>query len=444
MAERNDLPSGFKMTDIGPLPEPWRIARMSEVVRFTRKPRGLQLPNDYIPFIPMELIPAGEITIRKWIPKRPGDIRSGIYCERGDILLPKITPSFENGKQGIIDDIPTPFAYATTEVFPLQSNPEILDKMFLFFYLLRPVVRAEIAGRMEGTTGRQRIPKAVIKDYVVPLPPLLEQRAIARVLTAVRRAIEATEAVIEAVQALKKSLMQHLFTYGPVPVDQIDQVPLKETEIGLVPEKWKVRPLNDIAEVTRGISWRKTDEHPNGIPVIGIPNIQRGRVAYDIKYRINKRISEAKIVREGDILLVGSSGSVHNVGRTAIVRENPFDRLAFASFLAKLSPRDVALDNQFLYYLIQSSMVDFPACSKRAADGKYNLHVRLLQAWQVPLPPMSKQRAIALILQAVDTKIKAEQDRKSALAALFDSLLHHLMTGQVRVPRSMWDGSSDG
>jgi len=239
MAERNDLPSGFKMTDIGPLPEPWRIARMSEVVRFTRKPRGLQLPNDYIPFIPMELIPAGEITIRKWIPKRPGDIRSGIYCERGDILLPKITPSFENGKQGIIDDIPTPFAYATTEVFPLQSNPEILDKMFLFFYLLRPVVRAEIAGRMEGTTGRQRIPKAVIKDYVVPLPPLLEQRAIARVLTAVRRAIEATDAVIEAAQPLKKSLMQHLFTYGLVPVDQTMHVPLKDTEIGPVPDGWR-------------------------------------------------------------------------------------------------------------------------------------------------------------------------------------------------------------
>jgi type I restriction enzyme S subunit len=52
----------------------------------------------------------------------------------------------------------------------------------------------------------------------------------------------------------------------------------------------------------------------------------------------------------------------------------------------------------------------------------------------VPIPPLSEQKEIAAQLAAVDTKLVAEESRRSVLAALFQSLLHHLMTGQFRVP----------
>jgi len=51
----------------------------------------------------------------------------------------------------------------------------------------------------------------------------------------------------------------------------------------------------------------------------------------------------------------------------------------------------------------------------------------------VPLPSLPEQREIARILSAVDRKIEAEEKRKAALQALFRTMLHRLMTGQVRV-----------
>lgn len=58
---------------------------------------------------------------------------------------------------------------------------------------------------------------------------------------------------------------------------------------------------------------------------------------------------------------------------------------------------------------------------------------RALGSGLIPFPPLPEQHEISRILQTVDRKIEAEENRKAALEALFKTLLHHLMTGRIRV-----------
>jgi len=64
-------------------------------------------------------------------------VKSFTYCERGDLLLAKITPCLENEKQGIVpEDISCNIVLATTEAFPIHYKR--IDKLFLFYVLKFP------------------------------------------------------------------------------------------------------------------------------------------------------------------------------------------------------------------------------------------------------------------------------------------------------------------
>lgn len=424
----SDLPEGFKMTELGPLPEEWKVVRLGDHCYVSSGGSAPQGEKYFIggkyPFVRVQHLD-NEMDVIKYYNlityEAIKDYNLKLF-KKGTIIFPKSGASIYLEKRAIL-----PFdAYIVSHLCAVNSKHKNLDQRYLFFFLRFKKLADEKAD------GYPTLNLSEIKEVKIPLPPLSEQKAIAYVLQTVQRAKEATGNVIQATRELKKSLMRHLFTYGPVPVDEVDKVQLKETEIGLVPEHWEVVKLKEVTKFVRGISWGKKDEDFKGIPVIAIPNVENGKVTFDVRYRIAKNISKEKQLHDSDILLVGSSGSLHNVGRAAVVHHMPFKQATFASFLIKAIPNNL-IDKLFFFYLLGSYRVDFTMCSKRAADGKYNLQIKQLTELLIPLPPLPEQHEITCILQRLDKKLQAEKIKKQILETLFQSLLHNLMTGKLRV-----------
>ena len=180
-----------KEAEIGKIPESWSVVAVKEVYEFVKKPRHISYSDyDNIPFLPMDLIPNNTPHLTDYSLKKSSEINSGTYFEAGNLLISKITPCFENGKQCIASNLPNGFGIATTEVIPIRERDNISNKYYLFYYLLKNDVRSGIACKMEGATGRQRVPVHLLKDLSIPLPSLPEQDDIAKIFLTIDRNIE--------------------------------------------------------------------------------------------------------------------------------------------------------------------------------------------------------------------------------------------------------------
>lgn len=273
-----------------------------------------------------------------------------------------------------------------------------------------------------------------LKGITLLLPPLPEQRAIAHVLRTVQQAKESTERVIAATPELKKSLMRHLFTYGPVPVEQADKVPLKETEIGLAPERWEVGQLGKWAElITKGSSsnWQGFEYCNEGVVFVRSQNVGWGRlelaeIAY-LPQDFNKR-EKRSIIQKNDLLIniVGAS-----IGRAALATEFvEGGNLNQAIALVRLRQ---GCEASFFMNFLFTDAGQFQLHRQKKEIARANLSLQDIGHILVPFPSLSEQREITHIIQAVDRKIATEENRQRALDTLFKTLLQHLMTGKVRV-----------
>ncbi len=406
--------------------------RVGDCYEITKKPRHLARSSmPIIPFAAMEAIPQGGAYEPTFTMKASDAIASGTYFERGDILLGKITPSFENGKQALVRTIETAFGYATTEVIPLHPRSDQHDPRLLFFYLLHPDVRHYVAERMEGSTGRQRVPENVILDLRVPELDLLDQVTIADSLELIQRARSAEADCERNAIDLKRAAMQTLFTRGLRGEAQ------KETEIGPVPESWEVIEFAEVRNrLQYGTSARCTYA-PTDNPVLRIPNIESGRVnAADIKYgTLPEDEADRYRLKNGDLIFIRTNGVIERLGVCAVYEGQPKVAL-FASYLIRAQLKLDRIDPYFAAYFFGSELGTGIVAGRAtpAADGKYNLNTGTIDSLPLPLPPtLDEQREIVAILDAIDRKIDLHRRKRNVLEELFKTLLHKLMTGEIRV-----------
>lgn len=315
----------------------------------------------------------------------------------GTIVFPKSGASVRLEKRAQL-----PFdAYLVSHLAAVEGNPGIVDQSYLF-YALR--AHRFSAGKADGYPT---IRLSEIRATPVPVPPLPEQRAIAHVLRTVQRAKEATEQVIAAARELKKSLMQRLFDGD-----------------------WPVRRLGDVIEKPQYGYTETAQQEPIGPRFLRITDIQDGRVSWAAvpfcKCDANDLAKHALEPRDVVIARIGAT-----TGKAFYVSEVP-EPTVFASYLIRLRAR-FELNARYLGYFTQSDAYWRQINTEKGGRLKTGVNARTLNDLEIPLPPLAEQTALAGRLQAVDRKITGEEARHDALATLFDSLLHDLMSARLRV-----------
>jgi type I restriction enzyme, S subunit len=414
------------------LPAGMKWVRVGDLYEVTRKPRGMSSATvDSIPFAPMDLIPQGGAFDASYQLRRRDEITSGTYFEKGDVLVAKITPSFENGKQSLAQNLPAASGYATTEVIPLRPRVAGQDPRVLFFYLLHPDVRSAVAERMEGSTGRQRVPENALLDLVYPQIDEDEQSIIGDVLWLLQRSIQAEDRSRINLAVLKRSAMRELFTRGLRGGIQ------RESDFGRVPEAWQTVALDDCAVVQTGVAKGRTfaDAEMVEVPYLRVANVQDGHL--DLRemklIRIRRSELERYQLHTGDVVLT-EGGDFDKLGRGFIWR-GELALCVHQNHVFAVRPDRKRLVPEYFAYLAQSEYGR--AYFLKVAHKTTNLaciNSTKLKAFPVLIPPtLDEQREIAEILDAIDRKIDLHKRKRVVLEKLFKALLHKLMTGEIRV-----------
>ena len=270
-----------------------------------------------------------------------------------------------------------------------------------------------------------------LREQEIPTPPLQEQRSIAQALRQIDDALSIQDKQLQTSMALKRAAMHTLFTRGLRGEAQ------KETEIGPVPESWKLVNFESVREnLQYGTSIRCTYDVSER-PVLRIPNIEPQRItADDLKYCTLTGNDALKYqLEDGDLVFIRTNGVLDRLGSCAVYSGYPAKAL-FASYLirARVKPDYVAphFAASFFGSEMGTSIVAGRAIS--ASDGKFNLNTAAIDSLLIPLPPtLIEQREIVAVLDVIARKIDLHQRKRAVLEDLFKALLHKLMTGEIRV-----------
>lgn len=341
----------------------------------------------------------------------------------GDIVFARIGAT--TGKSYMISDPPDAvFASYLIRIRPGENlEPGFLIQFFQSRGYWQQVNANKHANLKKGVNS------SILSDLLVPLPPLPEQKKIAHILSTVQGAIQAQERIIAMITELKNALMDKLFTEG------LRAEPQKETEIGLVPENWAIVPIGDLTtSVYRyptyyGISYVK-----EGIPEVrGELLLKNGEIEEDttkfryISAETASRFSKVRL-EIGDIVM-----SVRGtMGKIGIVRKNLRGAVITAN-LIRLAPKTQRINPEFFRWaLLTPRFVE----SLNSASPKTTIRTitaPVLKRLCIPLPNKQDQEEIVAALNSIDARLAIHYRKKTSLQDLFHSLLHELMTAQVRV-----------
>jgi type I restriction enzyme S subunit len=288
---------------------------------------------------------------------------------------------------------------------------------FLFHYLQSKTVINFFEGELTGSTIRNLSLKS-IREIPIPLPPLLEQKAIAKVLSTADAAIHTTEKLIAQKELRKKWLIQQLLTG-------------KKRLKGFGGE-WKEKKLSDLFD-------RVTRKNTEGNTTVVTISAQRGFVRQTDFF--NKNIASEItdnyfLVERGEFCYNKSYSNGYPWGATK--RLNDFDKAVVTTlYICFGIKNEKKTSADFFEQYFRANHLD-KGLTKIAheggrAHGLLNVTPSDFFSLKVSIPSIEEQTAIAQVLQAADKEISLLKAKAEKLREQKKGLMQVLLTGKVRL-----------
>ncbi|WRC04685.1 restriction endonuclease subunit S [Helicobacter pylori] len=248
------------------------------------------------------------------------------------------------------------------------------------------------------SSSHKNLTIADLRDLLIPLPPLNEQIAIANILSDVDHYLYSLDALILKKESVKKALSFELLS--------------QRKRLKGFNQNWQRVRLGDIAEIKRGVRITK-----NELDVFGKYPVVSGGVGF-LGYTNNFNRYENTIT----IAQYGTAGYVN-------FQKNKFwaNDVCFCVY-----PNKNVIKNIFLYYFLKVNQNYLYEISNRNATP-YSISKDKILDFEIPLPPLNEQIAIANILSDVDHEIISLKNKKRQFDNIKKALNHDLMNAKIRV-----------
>ena len=417
--------SAVQSTEIGDLPVDWCVQRFDslfDVQQGKQVSKKNREGDNQLPFLRTKNVFWGRLDLadldemhfaeaeEERLTLEPGDL---LVCEGGDIGRTAIW-------RGELER-----CYYQNHLHRARIRNGAADSLFALYWLWYAFEIGSVYFGRGNVTTIPNLSQSKLCELPLPVPPFSEQRKIAGVLGVVQRAIEQQEQMLRLTAELKKTLLHQLFTHG------LRGEPQKQTEIGPVPESWQICRIGEICDLkSGGTPNRSKAEYWKGGD---IPWVKTGEVDYceinDTEEMITSAglaDSSTKIFPPGT-LLMAMYGQGITRGKVAILGiEAATNQACVAIFPNK------KLGSKFLYYFFENQYENLRKLGHGA--NQKNLSADIIKVSIVAYPDdAAEQDEIIQVLEEADRKIQLIKKKKGALSDLFRTLLHQLMTAQIRV-----------
>ena len=320
-----------------------------------------------------------------------------------------------------------------------------IDGTFDKRYFWNLLISSEFVSTVDRSTYGTKMPRAnaeFIKNIIVPIPPVNEQKLISSYLDSqcarIDAVIEKTRASIEEYKKLKQAVITQAVTKGIRPGREMKDS--KRDRIKEIPVEWDIINAHRIISSTQNGLTRRDLEQSAGQVVLKLKNISpSGTIDYATINRIN--LSEDELSRytlqDGDFLFVRVNGSKALVGKCAIFSAIS-EPVAYNDHIIRVRLNNLIIKRFFQFYLLSNlgrAEIDLRTST---AAGQYTISGESLRDIIVILPPLEEQKEIVQYLdektQELDRVIDLKEKTIIELESYKKSLVFEYVTGKRETP----------